>query len=233
MQIVKEPATPKEVLSKYCSAPLEFTPGTQFKYSNCGYLILGALYEQVTGETYADGLHRLTARAGLTDTGISSPRAIVPRLATAYVFENGKQIKAPYIDWSVAFSSGAVYSTVRDLWRWRGELLAGRVLGGEGTKEMFAIRPFGYSFGWHVGRTSRAQLRTFLASDYDAQPATNSANLLLASHSGDLPGFHSCMTLFLDRTWTVILLDNHDSKSLPNIAAEIIDAVCTRPPGSA
>jgi len=225
MQILKEPATPQEVISKYCNNALEFTPGTQFKYSNCGYLILGALYEQVTGESYAEGLQRLTARAGLTDTGVSGPRAIVPRLATAYVVENGHQMKAPYIDWSVAFSSGAVYSTVRDLWQWRGELLAGRVLGEEGITEIFAIRPFGYSFGWHVGRTSQGQLRTFLASDYDAQPATNSANLLLASHSGDLPGFHSCMTLFLDGTWTVILLDNHDSKSLPSIAAEIINAL--------
>jgi CubicO group peptidase (beta-lactamase class C family) len=225
MQIVKEPATPQEVISKYCSNALEFTPGTQFKYSNCGYLILGALYERVTGETYADALRRLTARASLTDTGITGPRAIVPRLATAYVVENGEQIKAPYIDWSVAFSSGGVYSTVRDLWRWRRELLAGQVLGGEATKEVFAIGPFGYSFGWHVGRTSQTQLRTFLASDYDAQPATKSANLLLASHSGDLPGFHSCMTLFLDGTWTVILLDNHDSKSLPSLGAEIINAL--------
>jgi CubicO group peptidase (beta-lactamase class C family) len=78
MQILKEPATPQEVISKYCSNALEFAPGTEFKYSNCGYLILGALYEQVTGETYADGLRRLTARAALPDTGISGPRAIVP-----------------------------------------------------------------------------------------------------------------------------------------------------------
>ena len=232
MQILKEPATSQEVISKYCSSALEFTPGTQFKYSNCGYLVLGALYEQVTGETYADGLLRLTARAGLKDTGISGPRAIVPRLATAYVVENGKQIKAPYIDWSVAFSSGAVYSTVGDLWRWRGELLAGRVLGEKAAEELFATRPFGYSFGWHVGRTNPSQLRTFLASDYDAQPAPNSANLLLASHSGDLPGFHSCMTLFLDHTWTVILLDNHDSKSLPSLAAEIINALLTGTPNA-
>jgi CubicO group peptidase (beta-lactamase class C family) len=230
MQILKEPATPQEVISKYCSNALEFNPGTQFKYSNCGYLILGALYQQVTGETYADGLRRLTTLAGLTDTGISGPRVVVPELATAYVIENGQQIKAPYIDWSVAFSSGAVYSTVLDLWRWRRELLGGRVLSEKGTKEIFAIRPFGYSYGWHVGRTNQAQLRTFLASDYDSQPTPNNADLLLASHSGDLPGFHSCMTLFLDRTWTLILLDNHDSKSLPNLAAEIINALLTRTP---
>src|SRR5438132_11555441 len=176
MQILKAPATPQEVISKHCNNALKFAPGNQFKYSNCGYLILGALYEQVTGESYAEGLQRLTARAGLTDTGVSGPRAIVPRLATAYVVENGHQMKAPYIDWSVAFSSGAVYSTVRDLWQWRGELLAGRVLGEKATNEIFAIRPFGYSFGWHAGRTNQANLRTFLESDYDAQPAPERAH---------------------------------------------------------
>jgi len=151
IQIVKEPLTPKEVVSKYCSNALAFRPGTQFEYSNCGYLILGALYEQIAGESYAEGLRRFTARAGLTDTGISGPRAVVPRLAMAYVIENGRETKAPYIDWSVAFSSGGIYSTVRDLWRWRGELVSGRLLGAGASKEIFAIRPFGYSFGWHVG----------------------------------------------------------------------------------
>jgi CubicO group peptidase (beta-lactamase class C family) len=228
MRILKEPLTPTEVITKYCSDPLEFAPGTQFKYSNCGYLILGALYEQVAGESYAEGLRRLTAKAGLTDTGISGPRAVVPRLATAYVIENGQETKAPYIDWSVAFSSGGVYSTVRDLWRWRGELLGGRLLGVAATKEIFAIRPFGYSLGWHVGQTNQDQLRQFLASDYDAHPRPDKANLLLASHSGDLPGFHSCMTVFLDNRWTVVLLDNHDSKSLPNLAAEMISELLSR-----
>jgi CubicO group peptidase (beta-lactamase class C family) len=232
MRILKEPAAPKEVVSNYCSNPLEFRPGTQFKYSNCGYLILGAVYEQIAGESYSEGLRRLTARAGLTDTGISGPRAVVSRLATAYVTESGPQIKAPYIDWSVAFSSGGVYSTVCDLWRWRGELVAGRVVGQSAAKEIFAVRPFGYSFGWHVGRTNQDQLRDFLASDYDTKLPSNTADLLLASHSGDLPGFHSCMTLLLDGTWTVILLDNHDSKSLPNLAADIIHAVLPQTPES-
>jgi CubicO group peptidase (beta-lactamase class C family) len=53
MQIVKEPLTPNELVTKYCSQPLEFGPGTQFTYSNCGYLISGALYEQIAGHYYA------------------------------------------------------------------------------------------------------------------------------------------------------------------------------------
>jgi hypothetical protein len=116
-----------------------------------------------------------------------------------------------------------------DLWRWRGELVSGRLLGTAAAKAIFALRPFGYSFGWHVGRTNREQLRKFLASDYDTEPVPNTANLFLESHSGDLPGFHSCMTLFLDASWTVILLDNHDSKSLPNLSADILKQLLAEP----
>jgi len=135
----------------------------------------------------------------------------------------------PRSSWS-SHRSGAVYSTVRDLWQWRKELLAGRVLGAGAVKEIFGLRPFGYSFGWHVGRTSPTQLRIFLANDYDARLSNSTDNLLFASHSGDPPGFHSRITMFPDGIWTVILLDNHDSKSLPNLVAELINAILTRTP---
>jgi CubicO group peptidase (beta-lactamase class C family) len=222
MELLKHPATPAEVVRDDCSGVLEFTPGTRFKYSNCGYLILGAVYERLSGETYAEGLRRLTSRAGLVDTGVNGPRAVVPRLATAYVVEGKERMKAPYIEWSVAFSSGAVYSTVLDLWRWRNALLSGRALGARAPGALFALRPYGYSYGWHVGATDEAHLRKFLASDYDVEPVPPSASMRLASHSGDLPGFHSSMTILLDGSWTVVLLDNHDSKWLPDLAAEII-----------
>lgn len=220
MELLRHPATPSEVVRDDCSGPLEFAPGSRFKYSNCGYLILGAVYERVTGESYAAGLQRLVSKAGLSGTGLSDPREVVPRLATAYVVEGGHPLKAPYIEWSVAFASGAVYSTVRDLWRWRGAIL--------GNRELFAMRPFGYSYGWHVGATDREHLRKFLASDYDAAPPPPSAPIRLASHSGDLPGFHSSMTILLDESWTVILLDNHDSKWLPDLAAEILSSALNR-----
>lgn len=220
MELLKHPATPSEVVRDDCSGPLEFAPGSRFRYSNCGYLILGAVYERVTGESYAAGLQRLISKAGLSDTGLGGPRQLIPRLATAYVVEGGHPLKAPYIEWSVAFASGAVYSTVRDLWRWRGAIL--------GDRELFALRPFGYSYGWHVGVTDRAHLRKFLASDYDADPPPLSAPIRLASHSGDLPGFHSSMTILLDGSWTVILLDNHDSKWLPELGAEILSTVLNR-----
>src|SRR5207245_7620997 len=49
MQIVKEPATHQEVISKYCSNAIEFTPNNNIYYKNCGYLFLSRLYESRVG----------------------------------------------------------------------------------------------------------------------------------------------------------------------------------------
>ena len=229
MEIVKRPVTPTQLLTSYCSEPLEFSPGSRFKYSNCGYLILGAIYERIAGRTYGEGLAALVAAAGMRDTGLAGPRDVVPRLASGYIKEDGVLRKAPYIDWSIAFSSGSLFSTVEDLWRWRQALHNGAALWRGAEGEIFSFGRFGYSFGWHVGRTDRDHLKEFLSDDYDAHPPSPDMTLRLASHSGDLPGFHSCMTVFLDGSATVILLDNHDSKTLPTLAAEIVRALL--PPG--
>jgi CubicO group peptidase (beta-lactamase class C family) len=50
------PPVPKEVLVEqaFSTQRLGYTPGTQYSYSNAGFLVLGRLIEAVSGETYAD-----------------------------------------------------------------------------------------------------------------------------------------------------------------------------------
>jgi D-alanyl-D-alanine carboxypeptidase len=39
--------------------PLNFSPGTQFAYSNFGYCLLGRIIEAATGQSYTDAVRRL------------------------------------------------------------------------------------------------------------------------------------------------------------------------------
>jgi hypothetical protein len=48
-----EPATPEELIARFKDMPLEFPPGSRFKYSNSGYALLGYITERVSGESYA------------------------------------------------------------------------------------------------------------------------------------------------------------------------------------
>lgn len=45
-----EPATPGQLIASFAAAPLHFAPGTRMRYSNSGYVLLGALIERITGQ---------------------------------------------------------------------------------------------------------------------------------------------------------------------------------------
>ena len=43
------PKTLEQMVAGFRKLPLEFEPGSQFKYNNSGYFLLGVLIEKVTG----------------------------------------------------------------------------------------------------------------------------------------------------------------------------------------
>jgi CubicO group peptidase (beta-lactamase class C family) len=60
--------TIQKKLSLRMNKPLEFEPGTETRYSNYGYIVLGAIMEQVTNKTYAQLLEgNILKRLGLAN----------------------------------------------------------------------------------------------------------------------------------------------------------------------
>jgi CubicO group peptidase (beta-lactamase class C family) len=52
--------------------PLQFAPGTNSKYCNLGYLLLGLVVEQATGQRFVDYLRSsVLAPLGITDVGVA------------------------------------------------------------------------------------------------------------------------------------------------------------------
>lgn len=49
---------PHEFVEEHCSGDLEFEPGSEFRYNNSGYLLLGVIIEKVTGQSYEEALRR-------------------------------------------------------------------------------------------------------------------------------------------------------------------------------
>jgi CubicO group peptidase (beta-lactamase class C family) len=48
----KKAATPEETVKRFKDKPLQFEPGSKFKYSNSGYLLLGYLMDKISGRKY-------------------------------------------------------------------------------------------------------------------------------------------------------------------------------------
>ncbi len=194
------PATPEGKIKSFMNDPFDFAPGENWSYSNSGYFLLGHIVERVTGLTYADFLRReFFEPLGMTNTGVHTATAILPHEATGYACREGRWCKAINWDMSNDVGSGAVYSTVEDLFRWNEALFGGRVLGDASLKAAFTpvstradagpsrTKESGYGYGWTMFRTR---------------------SLRVIEHGGSLDGFQSHLGRFPDQRFTVVVLVN-------------------------
>jgi CubicO group peptidase (beta-lactamase class C family) len=143
------------VIRRFCSDPLEFTSGTQFHYSNSGYVLLAAIVEQVTGKKYADALaERIFVPAGMSHSFFGAGTAADTTIAIGYV-DNAPEAMYPVQNLTGA---GGITSTVEDLLQWSDALSAYKLLPREQTEEWFKPRvewkewEAAYGYGWMTDR---------------------------------------------------------------------------------
>jgi D-alanyl-D-alanine carboxypeptidase len=151
------PATPADIVATVKSLPLDFTPGTQWEYSNTNYVLLGIVIEKASGQSYGNSVNeKITRPLAMRATSYGNFAASSPDLATGYVFD-GQRIKPdkPWnLDW--AYSSLGLVSNVLDLAVFDSALLQGKVITLTSLREMWTATslkdgskiPYGY--GWSI-----------------------------------------------------------------------------------
>ena len=84
----------------FVDTPLEFEPGEQFLYSNSGFIVLGLIIEEVTGQSYYDYVRlNIFEPSGMTDTGAYELDAGTPNLAWGYTrFDAEHNVMNIYLD---------------------------------------------------------------------------------------------------------------------------------------
>jgi CubicO group peptidase (beta-lactamase class C family) len=133
--------TPKDYIAFFASDPLQFEPGKGQRYSNYGYVVLGAVIEAVSGEGYFDYIQKhVFDPAGMTGSGFFSPQQIVPDLATGHTrrgpggplpeLAENTSLRAP-------IPAGGSQSTARDLLAFDRALRGGKLLNAEWTRWWF------------------------------------------------------------------------------------------------
>ncbi|WP_404370566.1 serine hydrolase domain-containing protein [Sphingomonas sp. MMS24-J45] len=61
------PVTPQQIVDRWAKKPLDFTPGTQWQYSNTGYVVAGMIVEKLSGQPLLDFLKaRIFKPLGIT-----------------------------------------------------------------------------------------------------------------------------------------------------------------------
>ncbi len=116
------------------SKPMDFAPGTQWRYNNSGYYLLGLLVEKASGQPYATYLQtRFFGPLGLTRTRYGTETDFIPGMVSGYA-PGGKP--APYLSMSQPYAAGSLVSSAEDLARWTLALHGGKVVKPETLKLM-------------------------------------------------------------------------------------------------
>ena len=100
--------------------PLDFLPGAQWKYSNTGYVLLGAIVRKVSGSFYGDVLRdRVFKPLGMPTARVIDEADIVPHRASGYRLRDGELKNQEWVSPSLnTTADGSLYLSLRDLIAW-------------------------------------------------------------------------------------------------------------------
>jgi CubicO group peptidase (beta-lactamase class C family) len=187
-------------------------PGNSFSYSNSGYELLGAVIEQLSGQSYHDFFaSRLFDRLNMKNTfSVPDRRTDSKRCATGYALDDWDEfVEAGSNAFDDLVGSGSFYTTVSDLCRYDQALRTNSLVRDAGMTEAFTSGrtndgdPINYGFGWNLGVQ---------------------AGIRFADHEGEWNGFHSYICYCLDRPLSVFALSNHPKVDLSDLADVAIDS---------
>lgn len=194
-------STPKEKLRTindfiplFSAKPLAFEPGTKQQYSNGGYVLLGAIIEKVSGQSYYDYVEEHIFRPlKMKDTAFYDAFKPTPNMAEGYT-KMGVAAGSANTRQSNLFtrpargsSAGGGYSTAEDLLR--------------------------FSLAYQTGKVT-------IPRD-GPRPATASAKAPGLGIAGGSPGVNAALEIVSDKGYTVVVLSNYDPPSAEKPSQQI------------
>jgi CubicO group peptidase (beta-lactamase class C family) len=208
---LQKPASPAQLVAAFERKRLDFAPGTKFSYSNSGYVLLGFIIEKASGGSYSEFLQRVIFGVlHMSNTGYDQNFPPLPEHATGYKLP---WEKADFVDMSVPFAAGGLYSTVDDLYRWDSALFDRTFASRDSLTQMFSphvttctqqgticsasdcaaqrVNCYSYAYGWVL-----------------QQEPVGETYVSVIWHGGGVPGFASVNFYYPDQKLTVIVLSN-------------------------
>jgi CubicO group peptidase (beta-lactamase class C family) len=184
--------------------------GTGFLYSNDGYILLGDIIEQASGQPYDQFLQKM-----IFDPLKMTHTNFIPHQDTEAVGYTGYGNKALYRDLADSKAAVGLYSTVDDLYLWDQALYGEKLISQELLETMFTpyviadSEPIygnktNYGYGWMIGQQG---------------------SHLIVGHTGSLEGFHSIISRYVNDKVTVIVLSNQEDASVDIVAALLVKKV--------
>ena len=199
-----KPMTRAEMVTLFGTEPLDFPPGSEWRYSNSGYYLLGLVIEAASGRPYAEYVHdELVAPLGLAATAYCLPEQTGPHDAHGYTTKDGALVAADPLDMAHPYAAGSLCSSSTDLARWLRALA-----------DHTAVT----ANEWNL-MTTPATLTGGKSFPYGLGLASNKlAGHEYIGHNGGISGFGSTMMWFPNDELLVVAMINSDDLSARELA---------------
>lgn len=186
-----------ELIGLFKDKPADFAPGERWSYNNSAYVLLGAIIEKASGQSYQDFIEKnIFQRLGMTHSFYDNTARVIPRRVTGYSKGKDGYINAPYLSMTQPHAAGALVSSVDDLVLWDAALYTNKLVKQETLKRAWTPAKLTsgklthYGFGWAI-------------NSYEGH------NVI--EHGGGINGFSTYALRMPDDRVFVAVLTNKDS----------------------
>jgi CubicO group peptidase (beta-lactamase class C family) len=203
----------QQVIELFKDQPLDFPPGSSWRYDNSAFYLAGMVVEAVTRHPYADYIRDEVFRPlGMTSSSLCGAND-VPGIASGHTVASGA-LATTAITWSLPFAAGAVCATAADLTRWQSALESGRFISRQSLAMMRSPTVLAdgsridYGLGTRIGIIGRHAI---------------------FGHTGSGGGFTTMLMTAPDAKLNVAVLTNTDTAPLYDIAELTMRAALQEP----
>ena len=188
-----------DYLKLYGERALTHEPGSEHQYSNFGYVLLGALIENLSSVSYNQFMRdNIFLPVGMTSTDSEPETSNVLNRCKSYTRDDGKWLpNADFLPWS-GNAAGGGYSTVGDLFRFSKALESDSLISRAMLIEATRLQTEDYGFGFELSGEG-------LLQNY--------------GHGGGAPGMNGMIRIYPKLGYLLIGLSNFD----PRAATRLID----------
>ncbi|MBR5057177.1 MAG: beta-lactamase family protein [Clostridiales bacterium] len=146
-KIVTTPLAKDEFVTKLSEYPLDFTPGSEYAYSNSNYYLLGIIIEKLSGMSYDEYVRK----------NILEPLALSDLYPDIdHLTSDGRlrllimNFDLPHQDPTISYAVGVMTGTAEGLFNWEKCVMDKALLSQESWDKILDGGSFGYGYGWYI-----------------------------------------------------------------------------------
>ena len=146
-KIVTTPLAKDEFVTKLSEYPLDFTPGSEYAYSNSNYYLLGIIIEKLSGMSYDEYVRKnILEPLNLTDLYPDIDHLTSDGRLDLFIMS----FDLPHQDPTISYAVGVMTGTAEGLFNWEKCVMDKALLSQESWDKILDGGTFGYGYGWYI-----------------------------------------------------------------------------------